>query len=200
VTADRPGLRPLLVSLAGVAVATLLAGCGSSPGSSAASLIGYDRSVPDEFAVLARAPLEMPPDFTSLPRPTPGAPRPQEPNTREVAESIVLGGGAVSAQETGTIDGGEASLLAQAGAAASDPSIRTTVDEEAYEANQQDERLVDRLLFWQSAPLPGTVVNPYLESQRLASNAQAGLPVTEGETPIVIRRRRAPLEGLFVFN
>ena len=62
-------LRSLLV-LAVTAVA--LSACGS-----VREDLGLGRSPPDEFAVIDRPPLSMPPDFSLRP-PTPGAPRPQE--------------------------------------------------------------------------------------------------------------------------
>ena len=51
-------------------------------------------------------------------------------------------------------------------------------------------------MFWNSKPLPGTVVDPYKESARLNTNAETGKPLSTGDTPIIIRKRQAPLEGL----
>ena len=47
---------------------------------SAKKQLGIERQAPDEFAVVKRAPLAMPPDYTLRP-PTPGAQRPQEQTT-----------------------------------------------------------------------------------------------------------------------
>jgi hypothetical protein len=52
--------------------------------------LGMERSQPDEFAVVERAPLTMPPNFNLMP-PQPGAPRPQEAKTTATAQSLVLG-------------------------------------------------------------------------------------------------------------
>ena len=46
--------------------------------------LGYEKMPPDEFQVVQRAPLSMPPDFSLRP-PQPGATRPQEGTTREQA-------------------------------------------------------------------------------------------------------------------
>ena len=56
---------------------------------------------------------------------------------------------------------------------------------------------IDSLLFWQKQDPPGTVVNAKEEQQRLRENAALGKPVTEGSTPVIERRKKAPLEGLF---
>ena len=46
-------------------------------------------------------------------------------------------------------------------------------------------------------PKPGTIIDPALEQQRLQENAALGKPVTEGETPVIIQRKKALLEGIF---
>ncbi|WP_155888437.1 DUF3035 domain-containing protein [Inquilinus limosus] len=185
-----------LVTLAGLVVATLaVAGCEGS-NRTVQEMIGYDRSVPDEFAVMPRAPLAMPTSFDELPPPTPGAPRPQETQPREQAEAILFGQGQqVTRSDASAAAGpGAASILAKAGQA--EPGIRTTVDTETAQRAESEDGLVDRLMFWNSKPLPGTVVDPYKESARLNTNAEEGKPLTTGDTPIIIRRRKAPLEGL----
>ena len=50
------------------------AACALSACESAKQAIGLGKNPPDEFQVVAQAPLTMPPDF-NLPTPTPGAPR-----------------------------------------------------------------------------------------------------------------------------
>ena len=59
------------VALVAVLASLTLSGC-----SDARRALGYDKSAPDEFAVVSRAPLSQPPDLTLRP-PTPGAVRPQ---------------------------------------------------------------------------------------------------------------------------
>ncbi|HSK39745.1 MAG TPA: DUF3035 domain-containing protein [Arenibaculum sp.] len=173
-----------------------LSGC-----SSLRSTFGFERNPPDEFRVVARAPLEVPGTFT-LPPPSPGATRPQEGTPTEMAASTLFGAASTPAQPAGAGSGanlgaGEARLLAQAGASEARPDIRSMVNQEAAAAVVADRSFIDRLIFWQDQMPPGTVVNPDLEARRLRENAALGRPVTQGRTPVIERRRRAPLEGVF---
>ena len=54
--------------------------------------VGNTKQAPDEFAVVARPPLSVPPNFALRP-PTPGEPRPQERDVTKSAERLVLGNG-----------------------------------------------------------------------------------------------------------
>jgi hypothetical protein len=49
---------------------------------------GLDQRAPDEFAVESRAPLTIPPDFDLRP-PQPGAPRPQEKSSDQLARQVM---------------------------------------------------------------------------------------------------------------
>jgi len=175
--------------------ALVLSGCGS-----ARQTFGLDRTPPDEFSVVTRAPLTVPPEFNLRP-PQPGAPRPQESETRQQAAATVFGSAPMTRQQataaSPTATGGEAALLSQAGAVGAQPGIRSTVNRETAQAAQDDRRFIDKLLFWQTQDPPGSVVNAQQEQQRLRENAALGKPVTEGNTPVIERKRKAPLEGLF---
>lgn len=143
--------------------------------------LGLTRSSPDEFAVVKRAPLEMPPEFTLRP-PEPGAPRPQEQATAEQARAAVLGGAAPASAGQAK---GESALLQNADARFN-PDIRRIVNEEATRTERKNEPVVKKLLNIGSNTLPpATVVDPKAEAERLKRNAAEGKPVTEGETPII---------------
>jgi len=72
--------------LALLPVLVLLGGCGEEMRKS----LGLGKNAPDEFQVVRRAPLSLPPDFQLRP-PRPGATRPQEGSTTDQARSAVLG-------------------------------------------------------------------------------------------------------------
>jgi hypothetical protein len=175
----------------GLLLALGLSACDS--GSLRRSL-GVDSRGPDEFRVVGRAPLDVPPDFGLRP-PQPGAVRPNEQPVREQVKQTVFGGPTVKVIAGRTV--GESALLRQAGAVDADSSIRETVNRESAQLAAADRSLTDRLIFWREPSPPGTVVDAAAEQQRLRENAALGRPATEGETPIIQRKRRGILEGIF---
>jgi hypothetical protein len=185
-----------IVSVAFLALA--LGGCGE-----ARKAIGWDKNPPDEFRVVTRAPLSVPPEFGLRP-PTPGAPRPQEGTTTDQARNAITGNRTATAGRTPPAplavsrqSPGESALLARAGAERADPSIRTTVDREAAALVDADRSFTDKLVFWRQPEPPGTVVDAEREAKRLRENQALGRATTEGDTPIIRRRQRGLFEGLF---
>ena len=141
--------------------------------------LGLNKQSPDEFRVVSRAPLTVPPDFKL---------RPPEMGNSQAAQQTA------SAQPR-TL--GEQALLEAAGAPQAEPNIRQIVNRETKQINEESDYFVDRLVFWNDITPPGTVVDPVGERRRLQENAALGQPVTTGPTPQIIRRRKAPLEGIF---
>jgi len=188
----------LLVAAAGLA----LSGCTATM-----NALGMGKHPPDEFVVVTHPPLEVPADLTLVP-PQPGAPRPQEESAAQLAEAAVLGTGAQAegtdtASSTqilpsGPATAGEEAFLQNAGVAKADPKIRQLVDTEAQaESDAIKDNLYNKILFWQTQPPPGTVVDAKAEQQRLQEKAALGKPLTQGPTPVIVRRKRAMLEGIF---
>ena len=163
---------------------------------------GLTKQSPDEFRVVSRAPLSLPPDFTLRP-PEPGIERPQEGTTTQQARSAVFRLEQPKTQplnERVNTDGrtlGELSLLKAAGADKIDPGIRRTIDLETQQLNAESEDFIDALVFWRDKETPGRVVDATAEAKRLRENAALGKAVTAGETPTIERKRKALLEGLF---
>lgn len=177
----------------------------------AREVFGLEKNVPDEFAVVTRAPLSLPPDF-GLRAPAPGAARPQEPAVSAAArESLVqtaLGGQrtpgrpAAPAVAGGSVapaalSRGEAAFLAKADAANTDPRIRQLIDREVQVHTDSEKSFVDSLIFWQKAEEPGTIVDPEKEARRLRERTALGDPVNKGDVPTIERRRRGIFEGIF---
>lgn len=104
-----------------LALAALLAGCGSSG-------VG-DRARPDEFAVSRQAPLVIPPDFSLTP-PSPGSPRPQDSSPSTQALNALYGGVAARSE-------GETSTLREAGREEADAGVRS-------QAGDPDTNVVDK--------------------------------------------------------
>jgi hypothetical protein len=176
----------LTVVIAGLALS--VTSCSSFRG-----WMGADKTPPDEFRVVTRAPLSLPPDY-GLVAPQPGAPRPQETDVRQSARQIVVdreGGGASQKQEAAALQGrdpGEAAILRRAGIAESDPNIRATVNRESAKMAEADNTFVNSLMFWRDKDEPGVVVDADKEARRLRENAALGRSATTGETPTISRK------------
>ena len=178
------------LALAATLATLTLAGCGDVE-----RTFGLVKDAPDEFTVQTQAPLSMPPSF-QVPSPTPGADRPQNVRSDAAAEAAIapstaLGGGT----RTGPTTAGQQALVAEAGPAAP-ADIRGKVNAEA-KLDRPPQSLADRLMFWQSAPPPGTVMDPAAESQRLRQNAALGQPATTGATPIIQNKPKSSFLGVF---
>lgn len=162
-----------------IGFALALGGC-----SSARETMGLNKKAPDEFKVLKRAPLELPPEYALRP-PRPGAPRPQEMDTASKAAQTVFG----SQEQHSQVPSNSASaLLQQAGANSADPSIRSTLDQEVEELNETNKTVSQKLLGVTGLGGkndPASVVDAKKEAERLKENAEAGKTVTDGETPVI---------------
>ena len=131
-----PRLPTVLAIGAGLAVVALsTAGCGSVN-------TAFGKNTPDEFRVVARAPLVVPPDYALRP-PAPGEPRPQELQPESQARLALLGRQAASDRSQG-----EQLLVAQAGVAKADPLIRYVVDDEYGSLAHKDKSFADTVMFW----------------------------------------------------
>ncbi|PZQ45387.1 MAG: DUF3035 domain-containing protein [Micavibrio aeruginosavorus] len=160
--------------------ATLLAACESTK-----KQFDFSKKAPDEFAVVKRAPLEMPPNF-NLEAPQPGVARPQELSATEMARDAVLGDAAAKkiAKENG-VSQGEAVLLQKAGAVNASPAIRAQVDKETAEIIKQETPGIDTLkkMVGKDVQEPAKVVDPVAETERLRKNKAEGKPLSTGMTP-----------------
>ena len=164
--------------------------------------LGFSKQSPDEFKVLSRAPLTLPPDYTLRP-PEPGLTRPQEGTTSQQAKNAVFG---LQQPEAGTLEPkienddrsvAELSLLKAAGADQSDPNIRRIIDAETQQLNADSDDFLEALVFWRQPQAAGEIVDAEEEARRLRENVALGKPVTAGETPTIERKRKALFEGLF---
>ena len=188
-----------LILVIGAAILVALGGC-----SGVKKQLGLAKSQPDEFRVVSRAPLSLPPDFTLRP-PQPGAVRPQEGTATQQARTAVFraDGSHNQTQQLGAAalaDGrslGEQALLNSAGALNIDSSIRATVDTETQTINEDSADFIDNLVFWREPEKPGVIVDAEAEAARLRENAALGRAATSGRTPTIERKKKAILEGLF---
>ena len=172
-----------------VAVAAiLLAGLGLAGCQSTRVALGLTKVTPDEFRVVTKAPLVVPPDYALRP-PAPGEPRPQELQPESQARLALLGERNAEQRSEG-----EKLLVAKAGADRADPLIRYVIDDQFGAIAHKEPSFADRVMFWRrdrpetqgamtadqagaAAPVPS---DPAGEKARLAK-------LTAGK-PIVIQR------------
>ncbi|OAN54173.1 DUF3035 domain-containing protein [Magnetospirillum moscoviense] len=186
--------RPLPALLTCGVMVVLLSGCDSVKRS-----MGFEKSVPDEFQVVERAPLAMPPDFALRP-PSPGAVRPQEGNTRDQARQALLGNARqVTPVSTQGRTQGDVALLKKAGAENIQPNIRMLINKETQSIAEADKSFADKVVFWQKPAGPGfgEQLDATKEAQRLRENQALGRSTLEGDTPRIGRRKKGVLEGIF---
>ncbi len=145
--------------------------------------LGLDKDSPDEFAVITRAPLEMPPSL-SLPAPQPGEPRPQEASVAAKAQEAVFG---IEKQHSTGNSGAESSLLRKAGADQADPNIRATVNKETAAMSERNKPVIEKILKLggEKQDSSATIVDAKKEQERIKANSAEGKAITDGETPVI---------------
>jgi hypothetical protein len=176
---------------AALVAAAGLAGCVSTR-----NALGLTKVTPDEFRVVTKAPLVVPPDFALRP-PAPGKPRPQELQPESAARTALLGN-----REAETRSEGEKLLVAKAGADKADPLIRYVVDDEFGDVAHKEKSFADRVMFWRSdksaAPKPIAVGSDTAAPIDAAAEADRIAKLTGGKTVIIAREgeRKLKLPGL----
>jgi len=172
------------VVTAGIAVLGMgLAGCQTT-----AKALGMTKVVPDEFRVVTKAPLTVPPDYSLRP-PTPGEPRPQELQPESAARVALIGQRAAEQRSAG-----EKLLSAKAGGDKADPLVRYVVDDEFGDLAHKDPTFADRVMFWkkdktvaaaaQTAKASGAETTTPVD----AAAEDARLKNLIGNKPVIIQR------------
>ena len=181
---NRVAVPVLLVAAFGVA------GVGLSGCSTAKSALGMTKVVPDEFAVVTKAPLVVPPDYALRP-PSPGQPRPQELQPESQARVALLNERAATQRSEG-----ERILVSKAGADKADPQIRYVIDDEFGAIAHKEPGFADRVMFWRKGK-PETQGTALTASQAGASTPAPLDPAVESariqkltaNQPVVIERQ-----------
>jgi len=176
-----------------IAASALFAAFGLAGCQSTAQALGMSKVTPDEFRVVTKAPLVVPPDYALRP-PAPGEPRPQELQPESAARLALLG-----QREAEQRSDGEKLLVSKAGADKADPLIRYVVDDEFGDIAHKEKSFADRVMFWrggkasaaqQAAETPAPV-DPKQEAERVTK-------LTGGKQIVIAREgpRHIKLPGL----
>jgi hypothetical protein len=148
-----------------LAAAGTLSGCDSLK-----SALGTDKQPPDEFAVVTKAPLIIPPDFNLRP-PKPGAPPANQVSPTQSAQAALFNAdpATTAASMPGDMSMGEKLLLSYAGAANADGSIRQVIAAENKKLQASDDGFTDSLMFWKGPTAPAEAVDPDAEAKKQAA-------------------------------
>lgn len=177
-------MKRFLLSIALIGTACALTACD---GGEVRETLGITRDAPDEFVVVSRPPLSVPPEFDLKP-PQPGAISPQE-STRNRAKSAVLGGAVPetavdSVSISDAASSADATFFKKLSIDNADPEIRQVlgVDQTKKPDTSGAKSLLEKLTKTQGDQ---PVVDAKKEAERLRNNKKAGKSITDGETPTV---------------
>lgn len=171
-------LKPAIIVVALVAVG--LAGCQRLNRS-----LGMAKVTPDEFRIVTKAPLVVPPDYSLRP-PAPGEPRPQELQPESAARAVLIG--QVQAADRSQ---GESLLVASAGGAQIDPLIRFVVDDENGDLAHKDQSWAERVMFWRGSGASASANTGANTPAPIDPAAEeAAIKNLTGGAPVVISRAR----------
>lgn len=192
-TSTRPVKALLILAMMGALMAGL-SGC-----SSMSAALGMEKSSPDEFAIITKAPLIIPPDFSLRP-PKAGTEGPVQSDPASVAAKAVFKTDAQQQLPDGQVvktgqSDGELTLLASAGVGDADPSIRTTIEDEFAASNKSGRSVTDRMMFWkgdgQDAAPPKIVGRPVAKEQ---------MPVKEAKPAKVKEKKKSFADRIFFWR
>ncbi len=166
--------------LVGIAVL----GAGASACHTVGDAFGQNKSPPDEFRVVTKAPLVVPPEYALRP-PAPGEPRPMELQPESAAEQALIG-----EREATDRDDAEKLLVAKAGAEHADPLIRYVIDDQFGAVSHKDKSFADRVMFWRKGdPEVAKVANTDTPSPVDPAKVKA---LTGGKAVIIARAPEKP--------
>ncbi|OXE37125.1 MAG: beta-barrel assembly machine subunit BamF [Phenylobacterium zucineum] len=175
-------LNQVIITTA-VLCAAGLAGCASTQ-----EALGMSKVVPDEFRVVSKAPLVVPPDYALRP-PAPGEPRPQELQPESAARTALLG-----QRQAEDRSGGETLLVTKAGADKADPLIRFVVDDENGDIAHKDKSFSDKVMFWKkgtATPVISASAGDNVPAPIDPAVEAAKIKALIGDKPVIIAREKS---------
>jgi hypothetical protein len=157
--------------------------------------LGVGRNSPDEFTVVKRAPLTLPPDYAL--RPPADATLQAASAAPETAKNVILGAGGAPV----TPASADNAFLDRLGAERADGAIREKINADNGYIALKNRTVADKLIFWQDAQpsddkIPSSVVDAPAEAERIKQDKQEGKPVT-GEGACVIEKKKNTLDKIF---
>ncbi len=178
--------------------------CTACTGGEVRETLGLNRAAPDEFRVVSRPPLTVPPEFYLYP-PEEARAKAVTQDRHQEARSLLFGAGqgnyleryseeavkAAGSDDTSVAPvgasalptPGEERLLGRIGVNQADGTIRETLRQESRALEAESDSLLDSLREPYKAQEP--VVDAVKERERLLDNQKAGKAANEGEVPTI---------------
>ncbi|MEZ5690101.1 MAG: DUF3035 domain-containing protein [Rickettsiales bacterium] len=191
-----------------------LASCGGS-GSTIKETLGINRTSPDEFQVVSRPPLSVPPQFNLRP-PSAISTSPTVVSADMKAQSIVIGNEPrrnsfeldeiysdtavmpVSSRSLSGDDKANSGFLQNIGVSKADPDIREKlIKQEIVTRQQKEESSWWDIFSYGTKKEKAVLVDADAERKRIEDNSKKNKSITEGETPTVKEKDRGLLGDLF---
>lgn len=171
-----------MTSLAVLALATTAC-------SSVGKQLGLTRQAPNEFNILTKAPLSVPPEYNLRP-PKIGESSLENNYSQETAREALIGD--IDSAEPSE---GEVVLMSKAGVGRANPEIRLEIDGQ-NSVERKSSGFADTILFWNNGRQvnpDGSPLDPEIEARRLKA-----IETATGGQPVEITRRpgEAKLPGL----
>jgi len=185
-----------------VILCAALAGCGSS--SDLRDKLGLVHQAPDEFRVLPRPPLSVPPEFNLRPPGQESEYASGQPAENRAHDEVLGNEAGIPPQPrastavvpvtSGSLpSGGDAQLLSNAGAGKADPRIRQRILDDTTNGGVAH----DSSYLFGGKKQEDTEVDPTKEAQRLKNDKAQNKPPTTGDTPVIAPQDKGILGDIF---
>lgn len=172
-----------------VAAVALVGAVGLGGCHTTSKALGLNKVTPDEFRVVTKAPLVVPPDYSLRP-PAPGEPRPTELQPESAARASAYNANAAVSRSIG-----EQVLVTKAGAASADPLIRYVVDDEFGDVAHKEKSFADKVLFWRKdAPAQPKVASAETVNEDAKAEEDRLKQLTGGKAVIIQRKAESKLK------
>ncbi len=174
-----------------VLAATALLGTALSGCTTASKALGLTKEAPNEFNILTKAPLVVPPEYNLRP-PRVGESSAENNYSQKAAREALIGN-VDDAEPTR----GEVVLMTKAGVGRSDQEIRLKIDGQ-NSVERKSEGLASRILFWQNGQIVDEQGNPVpLNAEDEARRLKSIQAATGGGQVEITKRPSGPkLPGL----
>ncbi len=160
--------------------------------------LGFGRNSPDEFTVVKRAPLTLPPEYDLLPLVSDNATGNDTENTvSEKAKTVIFSSNKNTDTQMNSKNP-EMALLNKVRASDANDNIRKEIDREnGYIVLDNDKGIVDKIIFWKDEEKQeDPIVDAGAENKRIQEKLKSGEKL-DGSTVPVIQKKQSTIDKIF---